>query len=125
MGCGQKSLMLVGQCHQHLSGFLSKGDLPRVSRQSRLSSSDKVYNEMKQGTVNRSHGICKNVCFSHPSSWIVRYMSSLYLCCLTTGQRKQNTVQCIRHQFISKHMYFSTAIPNMCVLRGHSLNTYG
>ena len=37
MGCGQKSFKLVWRCHQLLSGFLAKGHLPRVSRQSRRS----------------------------------------------------------------------------------------
>ena len=34
MGCGQKNFQLVWRCHQLLSGFLAKGHLPRVSRQS-------------------------------------------------------------------------------------------
>ena len=42
MGCGQKSLKLVWWCHQLLSGFLAKGHLPRVSRQSRRSLMIKV-----------------------------------------------------------------------------------
>ena len=33
-GCGQKSFKLMGRCHQLLSGFLAKGHLLRVSRQS-------------------------------------------------------------------------------------------
>ena len=37
MGCGQKSFKLVWRCHQLLSGFLAKGHLPWVSRQSRRS----------------------------------------------------------------------------------------
>ena len=37
MGCNQKNFKLVWQCHQFLSGFLAKGHLPRVSRQSRRS----------------------------------------------------------------------------------------
>ena len=37
MGYGQKNFQLVWQCHQLLSGFLAKGHLPRVSRQSRRS----------------------------------------------------------------------------------------
>ena len=37
MGCGQKSFKLVWLCQQLLSGFLAKGHLPRVSRQSRRS----------------------------------------------------------------------------------------
>ena len=36
MGCGQKSLGLVWRCHQLLSGFLAKGHLPRMSRQSHV-----------------------------------------------------------------------------------------
>ena len=42
MGCGQKSFKLVWRCHQLLSGFLAKGYLPRLSRQSRLSTNDRV-----------------------------------------------------------------------------------
>ena len=34
MGCGQKNFQLVWWCHQLLSGFLAKGHLLRVSRQS-------------------------------------------------------------------------------------------
>ena len=34
MGCGQKNFQLVWRSHQLLSGFLAKGHLPRVSRQS-------------------------------------------------------------------------------------------
>jgi hypothetical protein len=34
MGCGQRSFKLVWRCHQLLSGFLTKGHLLRVSRQS-------------------------------------------------------------------------------------------
>ena len=37
IGCGQNSFTLVWQCHQLLPGFLAKGHLPRVSRQSRRS----------------------------------------------------------------------------------------
>ena len=37
MGSGQKSIKLVWRCHYLLSGFLSTGHLPRVSRQSRRS----------------------------------------------------------------------------------------
>ena len=46
------------RCHQLLSGFLAKGHLPRVSRQSRLSVNDKCDNEMIQEAVHRSLGIC-------------------------------------------------------------------
>ena len=35
MGCDQESFKLVWRCHQLLSGFLAKGQLPRVSLQSR------------------------------------------------------------------------------------------
>ena len=35
MGCSQKSFKPVWRCHQFLSGFIGKGYLPRVSRQSR------------------------------------------------------------------------------------------
>ena len=34
MGCSRKSFELVSLCHQHLCGFLAKGHLLRVSRQS-------------------------------------------------------------------------------------------
>ena len=37
MGRGQKNFHLVWRCHQLLSGFLAKGHLTRVSRQSRRS----------------------------------------------------------------------------------------
>ena len=37
LGCGQKNFQLVRRCHQVLSGFLAKGHLPRVSRQSHRS----------------------------------------------------------------------------------------
>ena len=40
-----------------LSGFLSNGHLPRVSRQSRLSTNEKGDNKMKPGAVLRSPGI--------------------------------------------------------------------
>ena len=33
-GCGQKCFKVVWRCHQLLSGFLVKGHLPRMSRQS-------------------------------------------------------------------------------------------
>ena len=46
------------RCHQLLSGFLAKGHLPRVSRQSRLSANDKNDNEKTLGTVHRFRGIC-------------------------------------------------------------------
>ena len=36
-GCEQESFKLVWRCHQLLSGFLAKGHLPRVLRQSRRS----------------------------------------------------------------------------------------
>ena len=42
------------RCHQLLSGFLAKGHLTRVSRQSRLPAGDKCDNEMKPGAVHRS-----------------------------------------------------------------------
>ena len=44
----------LGQCgHQHLSGFIVNGHLPRVSCQSRLSANDKGDNEMTTGAVQR------------------------------------------------------------------------
>jgi hypothetical protein len=49
MGCEQKSFKVVWRCHQLLSGFLAKGYLPRVSRQSRLLINDKGENEMIPG----------------------------------------------------------------------------
>ena len=42
MGCGQRGFEAVWRCHQLLHGFLAKGHLSRVSRQSRLSVNDKV-----------------------------------------------------------------------------------
>ena len=36
-GCGQKSFKIAWRCHQLLTGFLAKGHLPQVSRQSRRS----------------------------------------------------------------------------------------
>ena len=41
ISCGQKSFTLVWGWQKLLSGFLAKGHLPRVSRQSRLSANDK------------------------------------------------------------------------------------
>jgi hypothetical protein len=38
----KKSFKLVWRCYQLLSGFLAKDQLPRVPRQSRLSSNDRV-----------------------------------------------------------------------------------
>ena len=34
MGCGQKRFKFVWRCHQLRSGFLAKGNMPRVSRRS-------------------------------------------------------------------------------------------
>ena len=53
----KKSVKLVWQCHQLLSGFLAKGLLPRISRQSRLSTNDKSDNEMIPGAEHRSPAI--------------------------------------------------------------------
>ena len=53
MGCGQKWLKLVWQCHQLLVRFLAKGHLPRVFR---LSANDKGDIEMILGAVHRSPG---------------------------------------------------------------------
>ena len=58
MDCGQKSFKLVWRCHQLLPGFLTKGHLPRVLRQSRRSVMIKGDNEMILGAVYRSPGIC-------------------------------------------------------------------
>ena len=51
MDCSQikKAFKLEWRCHQLLSGFLVKGYLLRVSRQSCLSASDKGDNEMIPG----------------------------------------------------------------------------
>ena len=55
MDYDQKSFKLVWRGLQLLSGFLPKYHLPRVSRQSRLSTNDKV--EMIPEAVHRSPGI--------------------------------------------------------------------
>ena len=57
MGSGQNTFMLVWRCNHLLSGFLTKGHLPRVSCKSLLSVSDKGDNEVKPGVVHRSPGI--------------------------------------------------------------------
>ena len=49
IGCGQKSSKLVWRCLQLLSGFLAKGYLPRVSRQSRRSLMIRVIIKWSQG----------------------------------------------------------------------------
>ena len=54
----EKNFKLVWRCHQLLSGFLAKGHLPRVSRQSRWSINNKNHNEMMLGAVHTSPGIC-------------------------------------------------------------------
>ena len=46
MGCGQKGFKLIWRCHQLLSGFLAKGHLRRVSRQSRRSLMIRVINQV-------------------------------------------------------------------------------
>ena len=46
MGCSQKSFKPVGRFHQLLFGFLAKGHMPQVSRQSRLSANDKDDNKL-------------------------------------------------------------------------------
>ena len=51
----KKRIKLVWQSHQLLSGFLTIGHLPRLSRQSANDNSD---NEMIPGAVHRSPGIC-------------------------------------------------------------------
>jgi hypothetical protein len=58
MGCGQKSFKLVWGSHQLLSGFLANGNLPRLSRQSRLSANHKGDNEIIPGAVHRPPSIC-------------------------------------------------------------------
>ena len=57
MICGEKSFKLVWRCHHILSRFLANGHLPRVSRQSLLSSNVKGDNKIKSGAVHRSSGI--------------------------------------------------------------------
>ena len=57
MGFAKKSFKLVWLCHQLLSRFLANGQLPRVSRQSRISANDKSDNEMIPRAVQRSPGI--------------------------------------------------------------------
>ena len=52
-----KSFRLVWRCNQFLSGFLNKYHLPRVLRQSRLSTNAKGDNEMIPDDVHRSPGI--------------------------------------------------------------------
>ena len=52
-GCGQKGFKLVWRGHQLLSGFLTRGYLPRVLRQSHLSAKDKSDGEIIPGTVHR------------------------------------------------------------------------
>ena len=42
---------------QLLYGFIAKGHLPQVLRQSCLSANDKSYNDMISGDVNRYPGI--------------------------------------------------------------------
>ena len=58
MGRGKKIFKLVWRCHQLLSGFLTKGHLPPVSRQFYLSASDRCDNEMIPGVVRRFPGTC-------------------------------------------------------------------
>ena len=53
MGCGQKSFKLVWGFHQ-LSGFLSQGQLPRVSRQSRPSLMIRVTMKWSRGLYSLS-----------------------------------------------------------------------
>ena len=57
LGCGQKSFTLVWRCQQLLLGLLAKGQLPRVSRQPRLSANDKDGNEVMPRAVHRSPSI--------------------------------------------------------------------
>ena len=53
-GCCQKNFQLVWWCHQLLSGFLTKGHVSRVSRQSRRSLMIKVI-------MNWSWGVCTHL----------------------------------------------------------------
>ena len=53
-----KKPSVVWRCHQLLSGFLVKGHMPRVSRQSHLSISDESFNEVVPGALHISLGIC-------------------------------------------------------------------
>ena len=57
MAWDQKRLMQVWRCRRLLSGCITKGHLPRVSRQSRLSV-DKGKNEMIPVAVHKYPGIC-------------------------------------------------------------------
>ena len=53
----KKSFMLVLRRHQLLSGFVANDHLLRVSRQSRLTVTDKGDNEMIPGALHKSPGI--------------------------------------------------------------------
>jgi hypothetical protein len=57
MSCDQKSFKIVWRCYQLLSGFLSKGHLPRGSCKLRLSDNNNGDNEMILRAVHRSPGI--------------------------------------------------------------------
>ena len=61
MGCGQKSFKLVWRCHQLLSGFLVKGQLPRVSQQSHRSLMIKMIMKWSRG--------CAQISWHFPYSW--------------------------------------------------------
>ena len=61
-----KGFKLVWWCHQLLSGFLVKGHLLLVLRQSRLSVNDKDDNEMIRGCAQNSLGLRKTL---HNLSW--------------------------------------------------------
>ena len=54
----KKKTQLVWRCHQLLSSFLAKGNLPRVSRQSRCSLMIRLIMKWSLGAVHRSPGIC-------------------------------------------------------------------
>ena len=49
MGCGQKSFKIVWWCHELLSGFLAKGNLPRASSQPRWSLMIRVIMKLSWG----------------------------------------------------------------------------
>ena len=68
IGCVQKSFMLVWRCHQLPSGFLAKGHLQRVSRQSRRSLMIRMIMKWTKSWprheyVERKTGILPHYCF--------------------------------------------------------------
>ena len=63
-----KRLLAMWRCHQHLSGFLAKGDLPRVSRQS---ANDVVGNAMIPESGRRSPYLFLSDVFQYDQSYIL------------------------------------------------------